>query len=99
MVAVTIGASFQDIDVSINDVKPPGATCPYASMEQLRSLQLQFEGAEDDAKGVLINGCLADTWSCGCILYEMLASSHSCLMALQMCNRLKMFLPNHESSG
>lgn len=60
------------LDVSIKDVKPPGATAPYASPEVLRSLQLQFEGAEDDEEGVMVNGCLADMWASACILYEML---------------------------
>ena len=71
---VTAGPQFEGsrIDPSIRDVKPPGATAPYASPEVLRSLQLQFEGAEDDEEGVLVSGCLADMWSLACILYEML---------------------------
>lgn len=60
------------IDVCIKDVKPPGATAPYASPEVLRSLKLQFEGAEDSEEGVMVNGCLADMWALACILYEML---------------------------
>lgn len=51
------------IDKSIKDVKPPGATAPYASPEVLRSLKLQFEGSEDDEEGVMVNGCIADMWS------------------------------------
>ena len=60
------------IDASIRDVKPPGATAPYASPEVLESLKMQLEGAADDEEGVMVNGALADMWSLACILYEML---------------------------
>ena len=69
---MTAGPELLLVDASIKDVKPAGATPPYASPEVLRSLKLQFEGAKDDEEGVMINGCLADMWACGCILYEML---------------------------
>lgn len=61
-----------NIDVSIKDVNPRGATPWYASPEVLRSLKLKAEGARDDEEGVLVNGCLADRWSFACILFEML---------------------------
>ena len=70
--AMTAGSTRGTVEVCIKDVKPPGATAPYASPEVLRSLKLQFEGAEDDEEGVMVNGCLADMWSYACILYEML---------------------------
>ena len=60
------------LDQGAKDVKPPGATAPYVSPEVLRSLKLQFEGANDDEDGVLVNGGVADMWSFACILYEML---------------------------
>ena len=72
MAVVTAGPVCGTIDRSIKDVKPPDATCAYACPEQLRSLQFQFEGAEDDEDGVMINGCLADMWSFACVLYQLL---------------------------
>lgn len=53
-------------------MKPPGATAPDASPPVLRSLKLQFEGAQDAEEGVMVNGCIAEMWSFACILYEML---------------------------
>ena len=69
---VTAGDELGVIDVNIRDVKPTGATAPYASPEVLCSLQQQYEGAEDDVEGVMVNGCIADMWSLACVLYEML---------------------------
>ena len=61
----------EGIDNSIADVKPEGATTDYASPEQLRSLQLQFqEDCEDD--DIFINGHESDMFSAGVVLYEML---------------------------
>ena len=80
---IAAGADRTMIDVSIKDMKPPGATVPYASPEVLRSLKLQFEGAADDEEGVMVNGCLADMWALACILYEMLTGE-------------KPFMPNDE---
>ncbi|DBA96030.1 TPA: hypothetical protein ACH3X1_001531 [Trebouxia sp. C0004] len=60
------------IDVSTRNVKPTGATTPYAAPELLRSLQRQEEDAEDDEEFVMINGPAADIWSFGCICYQML---------------------------
>ncbi len=59
-------------DPDTRDVKPDGATAPYAAPEVLRSLQLQFEGATPDHPGVLINGPSADWWTTGVVLYELL---------------------------
>ena len=39
------------IDASIRDVKPPGATAPYASPEVLESLKMQFEGQQMTRRG------------------------------------------------
>lgn len=66
------GTEMLNIDVSIKDVNPRGATPWYASPEVLRSLKLKAEGARDDEEAVLVNGCLADRWSFACILFEML---------------------------
>ena len=52
-------------------MKPPGATTAYASPEQLRSLQAQFQGDEDH-EDILINGHASDNFSLGVVLYEML---------------------------
>jgi serine/threonine protein kinase len=61
------------IDVRTKDVKPTGATTPYAPPELLRSLQRQWEGDEDDdGEFVMINGPAADIWSFGCVCYQML---------------------------
>ena len=51
---------------------PSGATTAYASPEQLRSLQYQYEG-DHDHEDVHINGHSSDIFSTGVILYEMLA--------------------------
>lgn len=50
---------------------PCGATTAYASPEQLRSLQSQYQG-HDDAEDILINGHSSDIFSTGVVLYEML---------------------------
>ena len=60
------------IDLNVRDVKPHGATYQYASPEQLRSLQHQWEGDSDDHDEVLINGHASDMFSAGVILYEAL---------------------------
>ncbi|KAL3153761.1 Serine/threonine-protein kinase brsk1 [Trebouxia sp. C0010 RCD-2024] len=73
--AVTAGPQSLVVDVSIKDVVPTGATAPYASPEVLHSLKLQFQGAQNDEEGIMINGCLADMWACGCILYQMLTGA------------------------
>lgn len=59
------------MNLKITDVRPAGATTTYASPEQLRSLQAQFEGHEDH-EDILINGPASDTFSLGVVLYEML---------------------------
>jgi len=60
------------VDVCTRDVKPTGATTPYAPSELLRSLQRQREGAGDNEEFVMINGPAADIWSFGCVCYQML---------------------------
>ena len=60
------------VGVRTKDVKPTGATTSYAAPELLRSLQRQWEGAEDDEEFVMINGPAADIWSFACVCYEML---------------------------
>lgn len=72
---MTAGPQSLVVDVSIKDVVPTGATAPYASPEVLHSLKLQFQGAQNDEEGIMINGCLADMWACGCILYQMLTGA------------------------
>ena len=72
MYAVDSGDKQDAVDLSITDVKPAGCTVPYAAPEVLKSLQLQVMGAPDGQNGVLVNGCAADMWSYGCIMYEML---------------------------
>ena len=52
-------------------MKPDGATMPYASPEQLRSLQIQWEG-KDLYDELLINGHASDMFSAGVVLYEAL---------------------------
>lgn len=59
------------MDLKITDVRPAGATTAYASPEQLRSLQAQFEGDEDH-EDILINGYASDNFSLRVVLYEML---------------------------
>ncbi len=59
-------------DVKAMDIEPQGATAPYAAPELLQSLQLQYEGATSRRPGVLINGCAADWWAIGVVLYELL---------------------------
>ena len=66
------GSKRPKLDRSIKDVKPPGATAPYASPEVLYSLLMQFEGEADEEDGIMVNGSIADMWSAACILYEML---------------------------
>ncbi len=63
-------ADLQGIDIQIRDVKPGGATMPYASPEQLRSLLHQWRG-DDSHDEVLINGH-ASVFSAGVVLYEAL---------------------------
>ena len=60
------------VDLAIRDVKPRGFTPPYASPEVLHSLHVQFGDVPDDDDELLVNGCAADMWSYGCILYELL---------------------------
>ena len=69
---IRLSADDLYIGVRTRDVKPTGATTPYAAPELLRSLQRQWEGAEDDEEFVMINGPAADIWSFGCVCYEML---------------------------
>ncbi len=64
-------ADLQGIDIQIRDVKPEGATMPYASPEQLRSLLHQWRG-DDSHDEVLINGHASDMFSAGVVLYEAL---------------------------
>ncbi len=64
-------SDLQGIDVQIRDVKPEGATMPYASPEQLRSLLHQWRG-DDTHDEVLINGHASDMFSAGVVLYEAL---------------------------
>lgn len=61
----------EGIDLHIRDVKPVGATTPYASPEQLRSLQFHFEGSNND-DDLLINGHMSDQYSADVVLYELL---------------------------
>lgn len=58
------------IDTSICDVQPDGATTDYASPEQLRSLQTQYELRQHP--DLLINGASSDMFSAGVVLYEQL---------------------------
>ena len=60
-----------DIDVYIKDVKPAGATAPYAAPEQLQALQLHCQG-DDDEDACLVNGHACDIYGAGVVLYEML---------------------------
>ena len=64
-------AKTGEIDTSIKDIIPVGATGPYASMEQLRSLQHVNGDTRFDCK-LWINGPSSDMWSAGVVLYEML---------------------------
>ena len=57
-------------DAQAADVEPHGATPP--APELLRSLQLQYEGVLSRQPGVLINGCAADWWATGVVLYKLL---------------------------
>ena len=68
----SLSADMLYIDVRTRDVKPTGATTPYAAPELLRSLQRQWEGAEDSEEFVMINGPAADIWSFACVCYQML---------------------------
>ena len=65
------GKLRKGIDTTIADTKPAGATTAYASPEQLRSLQAQYQG-DDDHEDILISGHAADIFSTGVVLYEML---------------------------
>ncbi|KAL0055509.1 hypothetical protein WJX82_001356 [Trebouxia sp. C0006] len=65
------GDLTDDFDVCIRDVKPDGATMPYASPEQLRSLKIQWGGA-DLYDELLIDGHASDMFSAGVVLYEAL---------------------------
>lgn len=58
------------LDISTREVQPTGATTDYASPEQLRSLQTQFERQE--IPNLLINGASSDMFSAGVVLYEQL---------------------------
>ena len=64
-------SDLQGINVQIRDVKPEGATMPYASPEQLLSLRHQW-GGNDTHDEVLINGHASDMFSAGVVLYEAL---------------------------
>lgn len=70
--ALSAGEHHSRVDVHIKDVVPTGATTAYAAPELLRSIQIQWMGAKDHEKGVMINGPAADMWSFGCVCYEML---------------------------
>ena len=59
------------VDLSFRDIKPRGFTPPYASPEVLHSLYVQYGDVPDDDE-LQVNGCAADMWSYGCILYELL---------------------------
>ena len=65
------GELTDDFDDWIRDVKPDGATMPYASPEQLRSLKLQWGGTDVYAE-LLIDGHASDMFSAGVVLYEAL---------------------------
>ena len=67
---LTISSSLV-ADPGALDVLPQGATAPYAAPELLRSLQLQFEGADESPKN-LVNGPSADWWATGVVLFELL---------------------------
>ncbi|KAL3140269.1 hypothetical protein ABBQ38_004538 [Trebouxia sp. C0009 RCD-2024] len=58
------------LDIHTQEVQPTGATTDYASPEQLRSLQIQFERREHE--DLLINGASSDMFSVGVVLYEQL---------------------------
>ena len=72
------GEVFEDgcIDVYFRNVRPKGATTPYASPEQLRVLQFQLEDVTYEvdclARPLLINGYASDMWSAGIVLYQLL---------------------------
>ena len=82
---LSLPADMLYIGVRTRDVKPTGATTPYAAPELLRSLQRQWEGAEDDEEFVMINGPAADIWSFACVCYQMLTGDQP-------------FLPDHKSA-
>ena len=68
-----IGAEQGEVDLDIDDVEPLGCTAPYAAPEVLEALQMQLEGRDGPDK--LVNGSAADTWSLGCVLYELLTGT------------------------
>ena len=69
------------VDFTIRDVKPPGTTILYAAPEVLMSLSLRCGGEPDDKSNLMVNGCAADMWSFGCVMYELLTGTKPFLPA------------------